>query len=304
MIKNRTRGFLDLIRPFTLLAPLLISMCIISASYFYNEISGDFLLLFLTTILPASISLALVNGASNVLNQMTDVKSDKISKPYRPLPKGIISSKEAKITTVVLYSLAIIIAYQISLKFFLITSLILFFTITYSVPPRFKKRLFINQFWIAVPRGLLGILASWSVFGNPLNTLPLVIGLIAMFYLLGGSITKDITDSVADKITGTKTLINIYGTQKSALIVLPIMFTPFLMIPLMIETNLLSTSFWPLTFFAIPCVIICYLMIKNDIRKIGKLENTSSWALMYVIYFLYALSFSTIVILEATVFPL
>lgn len=304
MIKNRTRGFLDLIRPFTLLAPLLISMCIITASYFYNDISGNLLLLFFTIILPASLSLALINGASNVLNQMTDISTDKISKPYRPLPKGVISLKEAKITTFLLYSLAILISYFIHIEFFLITSIIVLFTITYSVPPRFKKRLFINQFWIAIPRGLLGILASWSVFGNPLQPLPLVIGAIAMFYLLGGSITKDVTDSVADKITGTKTLVNTFGTKKAALMVMPIMFTPFLMIPLMIQTNLLTATFWPLTFFAIPCVFICYIMIKNDVRKIGNLENTSSWALMYVTYLFFALSFSSIIIVDSVFFAL
>jgi geranylgeranylglycerol-phosphate geranylgeranyltransferase len=304
MMKNRIRGFIDLIRPFTLLPPLFISMCIIAASYFYNDISANLYLMFFSLILPASLSLALINGASNILNQITDINSDKISKPYRPIPKGLISKKEAVITTFVLYSLAITLAFIINIQFLLITSIILFFTVTYSIPPRFKKRLFINQFWIAIPRGLLGILASWSVFGNPLNALPLTIGLIAMFYLLGGSITKDITDSVADKITGTKTLVNTYGVKKAALIVMPIMFTPFLMIPLLIKTGVLPVSFIGLTFFAIPSVIICYLMIKNDVRKIGKLENTTSWALMYVTYLFFAVSISTLIIIDSTLFQI
>lgn len=304
MIKHRIKSFIELIRPFTLLAPLFISMCIISASFFYNNISETFSLLFITIILPASLSLALINGASNVLNQITDVDSDKISKPYRPIPKGIISKKEAILTTFILYFFAISLAYTINLKFFIISSIIIFFTISYSIPPRFKKHLFVNQFWIAIPRGLFGILASWCVFGNPLDTLPIIIGLISMFYLIGGSITKDITDSVADKITGTKTLVNTYGVKKAALIVMPIMFTPFLMIPLLIKTNIISAIFWPLTFFAIPCVIICVLMIKSDFRKVGNLENTSSWALMYVTYLLFAVSLSSIIILDSSLFQI
>ena len=111
------------------------------------------------------------------------------------------------------------------------------FTVTYSLPPRFKRFLFINQVWIAIPRGLLGILASWSVFGNPFQRLPLIIGTIATLFLIGGMSTKDIVDSKADKLTGVHTLINTYGVKMTAFISLPFMFFPFIIIPLMININ-------------------------------------------------------------------
>ena len=93
--KNYFKGVFQLIRPFTLLAPIIVSICIMIASLYYNQNTDQLSVLFFTMIIPASFSLAILNGASNALNQVTDLKSDKISKPYRPIPKGIISINQA-----------------------------------------------------------------------------------------------------------------------------------------------------------------------------------------------------------------
>jgi len=294
-INNRLKAYIELVRPFTLLAPIIVSICIMIASYKYNQNTNDIVNLFLTMILPASISLAILNGASNVLNQVTDIKSDKISKPYRPICKGIVSKKEAAIISLVLYATSISLAFFINTMFLVFILMITFFTVTYSVPPRCKDILFVNQLWVGIPRGLLGILASWSVFGNALETLPLTIGVLAMVFLIGGSITKDIIDSEADKTTGTKTLVNTYGLRRAAIIVFPFMFCPFAFIPMLIDSGTLAPQFFILSFLAIPSAYIFYLMIK-DSKKQRHLENTPSWALMYVTYFFLAFGFSVITI--------
>lgn len=295
-INNKMRGYFDLIRPFTLLAPIIVSSSIMIASFFYNGRSDDLLSIWWTIIIPASFALAILNGASNTLNQVTDREADKISKPYRPIPKGLITLSEAKLISAILYAIAIAISLSINLMFFIIVILIVIFSVTYSIPPRFKDMLFINQLWIGIPRGFLAILASWSVFGNALEPLPLTIGIIAMTFLIGGSITKDILDSEADKKTGTKTLVNIYGVKKAALMALPFLFFPFAYIPILIDSGILDSYLWMLTFLCIPAYFIFHLMVK-DSKKGCYLENTSSWALMYVTYFVFAFSFSILTVL-------
>lgn len=296
--KKHMKGYIDLIRPFTLLAPLIVSSCIMIASYFYNGFIGDFTYIWITTIIPANFALAILNGASNTLNQFTDVKADKISKPYRPLVRGIVSLKEAVVVSLILYILAILISLFINPMFSFLILLIAFFSVTYSVPPRLKDVLFINQLWVAVPRGLFGIMASWSVFGNPFEPLPLTIGLIAMCFLIGGSITKDIVDSDADKKTGTRTLVNTFGVKKAAIIALPFMVFPFFYIPILIHSGILDSNLWILTLLAIPSFLIFYLMIKD--KRTGRfLENTPSWTLMYITYFVFAFGFSFITVLSS-----
>jgi geranylgeranylglycerol-phosphate geranylgeranyltransferase len=288
-------GYMDLLRPFTLLAPIIVSLCIMIASYAYNGHTGNLGMLLWTTLLPASITMALLNAASNALNQATDVVSDSLSKPYRPIPRGIISPWAATCVSFVLYFIAILISTHVHQVFTMFTVIIAVFSVTYSLPPRMKDKLFINQLWIALPRGLLGILASWSVFGNPFQILPVTIGMIAMLFLIGGSVTKDIMDSEADKKAGTNTLVNVYGTKIAAFLAFPFMFFPFTMIPLLIQEGVLEGYFWLLTFLIIPSYLIFHFMIR-DHTKSRMLENTSAWSLMYLTYFLFAFSFSLLTV--------
>jgi len=299
-VNYRLKSFFDLIRPFTLLAPIIVSTCIMIASFFYYGRSEDIFAICWSTIIPAGFTLAIINAASNALNQVTDVKSDKMSKPYRPIPRGDISSKEALILSIVLYILAICLSFVVNFMFTLFVLLIVLFSVTYSIPPRFKDILFLNQLWVGIPRGLLGILASWSVFGNALEPLPITIGLIAMSFLIGGSITKDIIDSDADKKNGSRTLVNTYGTKRAALIALPFMFFPFVYIPILIDIGILDSYLYLLTFLAIPGFFIFRLMVKND-KKVNFLENTSSWTLMYITYFVFAFGFSFLTIFGSIV---
>jgi len=268
------------------------------ASYTTSNNSLDGLLGVLPTIILASVSLALLNAASNALNQVTDVESDKISKPYRPIPMGKITIMEATVVSIILYLFSISIAWFINKVFFLITLLIVVFTITYSLPPRFKKTLFLNQLWVALPRGFLGIIVSWSVFGDPLGFLPLTAATIAFFFLLGGSVTKDVKDCYADILTGSRTLINTYGVEKSSFMVFPFLFTPFLFILILIDMGLLDTLYWPLSLLVIPGFLVFYLMFLNKNNIGSRFENTPAWCLMYITYFLFAFGFSMISIMK------
>jgi len=291
---NHFKGYINLIRPFTLLAPIIVSIAIMFSSFYYTG-RTNIQSVFWNLIIPSSLSLAILNGASNSLNQASDFKSDMISKSYRPIPSGLVSVKEACILSIFLYILSIYISTFISLYFTFYIILIAFFTVTYSIPPRMKNYLFINQIWVAIPRGLLGVLASWSVFNHSLNLLPLTIGFISLFFIIGGSITKDIVDKEADKKNGTKTLINTFGVKKAAIISFPFLFFPFFIIPILIQYNLIGSYLWSLTLFSIPGYFIFYLMVGDNLKS-KIFENTPAWSLMYITYFLFAIFFSALIV--------
>jgi len=137
-------------------------------------------------------------------------------------------------------------------------------------------------------------LASWSVFGNPFQTTPLIIGTIATVFFIGGMATKDIVDSDADKQTGTHTLINTYGSKKTALISFPFMFFPFVLIPILIKADVLEPYLWPLTFLLIPSCLIFYFMVRESESK--TLENVHAWSIMYIEYIFFAMGFALLVI--------
>lgn len=288
----RIRGYIDLLRPFTLLAPLIVSMSIMIASLIYNnQVAPPN---WWATIAYAGLTLAFANGASNALNQATDVEADKISKPYRPIPRGVVTAEEAQSIAYILYLFALLRSITINVWFGLFVFLIMLFTVTYSLPPRIKRFIFINQVWIAIPRGLLGILAAWSVFGDPFQKEPLIIGAMATLFLVGGMATKDVVDKKADALTGTRTLINTYGSKKTAMICFPFMFFPFLAVPLLINGGFLDIYFWPLALLMIPSFLVFYLLMKESESK--TLENVHAWSIMYVEYMFFALGFPLMII--------
>ena len=302
ILSKRFRGYADLLRPFTLLAPFFVSMFIMFASFVYNghlEENPGLWPTFLTVV-QASLTLAFLNAASNALNQATDKEADMISKPYRPIPRGIVTSDEAQSLAYIFYLFALLRAVTINEWFGIFVFLIMIFTVTYSLPPRIKKYLFLNQVWISIPRGLLGILASWSVFSNgiPFQREPLIIGLIAMIFFMGAMTTKDIVDKIADKRTGTRTLINTYGIKKAAFIAFPFLFFPFALLPILVNMELVKPYLIYLTVFTIPSFLVFYLMIKHSESK--SLENVHAWVLMYVEYLFFAVSFSVLIILGET----
>ncbi|MFA5101754.1 MAG: UbiA family prenyltransferase [Candidatus Thermoplasmatota archaeon] len=269
-------------------------MFIMFASLVYNDKFIDFPNWWII-IGQASLTLAFLNGASNALNQATDIEADKISKPYRPIPRGVVERDEAQSIAYILYLFGLLRAVTINTWFGVFVFLIMVFTVVYSLPPRMKRFLFVNQVWIAIPRGLFAILASWSVFGDPFQPVPLLIGFIGLTYFIGAMTSKDIVDCEADRKTGTRTLINIFGTRKAAFISLPFLVIPFAMFPVLIHYQLLDPYFLPLTIFIIPGFVIFYLMLKQ--QHSDTLENVAAWSVMYITYLFYAIGFTALIIL-------
>lgn len=297
VIVHKMHVYLTLLRPFTLLAPLIVSSSVIIASLVYSGMNNLSMVSLLWIILSASVCFALLNGASNVLNQATDWKEDILSKPYRLIPQGIVSPKEAYKVSLFLYLIAFLLSATVHPLFCFFICVIAFFSITYSLQPRMKKFLFINQAWVALPRGFFGIVASWSVFGNPLEPLPLAIASVAALFLFGGTTTKDILDADADRTVGTKTLVNVYGLRKASLFSLLFMVGAFSLILPLVSLQIVPPSLFPLASLSILSIIIGWLMLQK--QKNTKCENTTAWTLMYATYFTFALSFAVITIFSS-----
>jgi 4-hydroxybenzoate polyprenyltransferase len=293
-MNHTIRSYLILLRPFTLLAPLIVSSSVMLASLIHSNSSTLSISSLALTILTASFCFALLNGASNVLNQATDRKEDALSKPYRPIPQKLVAPKQAYAFSIFLYLIALVLSLTIHSLFCFFVCIVAFFSVTYSCTLRMKKFLLLNQLWVALPRGFFGIVGSWSVFGNPFEPLPLAMGSVAALFLFGGTATKDILDAEADKTVGTRTLVNVFGLKTAALFSLVIMTSAFCLILPLVYFGIIKTTLLPLAALSILSIIIGWLMFHH--HKNTTCENTSAWTLMYTTYFIFALSFSAITI--------
>jgi geranylgeranylglycerol-phosphate geranylgeranyltransferase len=280
IMAKKIRGFFDLTRPFTLIAPLIGGTMGAIMGLQYTDSWHNFDLF---AMLFGAITLALLNGASNSLNQVTDIEGDKINKPYRPIPRKIVTKKEALTISGLLYLGAILRAIWINYEFLSIISILALITVLYSCEPfRFKRRLWLNNIIIAIARGGLGIVAGWSIF-TPINSpYLLACALVITVFLMGATTLKDLNDVKGDKQDGSNTLPVKYGLSMSVALV----------IPFAIASSLICFWFWLVNIFNSVGILlsISFLSIMLFLLFKGKqsgfheqklLENSWAWTLMY-----------------------
>lgn len=279
--------YAQIVRPFTLLAP---AIGIMSGSFIawgvgYDDFSTPKWLI-VCKILLGGLTGAILNGGSNVLNQIYDLKIDKINKPSRPIPSGKITIKEAWVITIALYVISIAISIALSPAFAIIVAFTAFCTIIYSVPPiRTKKHWLSATITIMIPRGLLMKVAGWGILLPVWNTEVWYIGLIFALFLLGATATKDYADMEGDKKDNCITLPIYFGVKKSAWLISPSFIIPFLLFPLGAYLEILHGNAKILIFAGFSLCLwgayVVYLILR-DPNSLTKIENHPSWKHMYL----------------------
>jgi 4-hydroxybenzoate polyprenyltransferase len=232
---------------------------------------------------------ALLNAASNGLNQIYDEEIDRINKPRRPLPSGRLSRRDAWAFTVATFAVAWTLAWRVAPggrhEFFWLVVAATLITTLYSVPPFRTKRLGIwANLTIAIPRGLLLKVAGWSTVKTIAGAEPWYIGAIFGLFLLGATTTKDFADMEGDRRGGCRTLPIVFGVERAAWIISPSFVVPFLLISIGAWSGVLTGRFWLLQALGATMtaygLYVCYLML----RRPGELaidENHVSWTHMY-----------------------
>ncbi|MEW6070625.1 MAG: UbiA family prenyltransferase [Candidatus Thermoplasmatota archaeon] len=279
-VPKKLRGYLELLRPFTLLAPAIGGFCSAVMAYRYSH--SNIWDVDLMLLVHGVATLVLVNGASNALNQACDAEIDAINKPYRPIPSGIVSTDEARTISYLIYLFILFRASMINFAFAGAVLAIMCLTIIYSIEPiRLKKRLFLSNIAIALGRGLLGFVAGWCIFGSIDNLIPWVIGSIMFIYLVGASTTKDFPDVKGDRKYNVRSLPVVYGRSKAIAFSAPFFVLPFALIPMGIQLGLLIPNTIWLALLSIWGTYIVFLLWKYADVPDKKFENTPVWKHMY-----------------------
>ena len=167
-----------------------------------------------STILLASIAASLVAAAGNIVNDICDIESDKISHPQRPLVLSEISKKEAWYLYIVLNFISFFIVASLKpiLLVIVITSTILLFIYSSYL----KKLPLVGNVTVALLTGLAFIYGGY-VTDNPAAAI--VPAGFAFLINLIREIVKDIQDVEGDKKAGVSTFPIKYGFQKSKILI-------------------------------------------------------------------------------------
>jgi 4-hydroxybenzoate polyprenyltransferase len=295
----KLRAYIDLGRPFTLLAPALgfLSGGLTAVGAAPREPWAPSLLV--APIIGAAMA-ALLNAGNNALNQIYDLDIDRVNKPKRPLPSHRLTLREVWTFTIITYVAGLALAWLVAPGgrhecFWLVAAAVVF-TYIYSVPPLRTKRLGIwANVTIAIPRGVLLKVAGWSSVKTIVGVEPWYIGAIFGLFLLGATTTKDFADMEGDRLGGCRTLPIQYGVRRAAWMISPSFVVPFAMIALGAWLGVLTGNFWLLQLLGLvmTCygLYVCYLMLRRP-EDLAVEENHVSWAHMYRMMFVAQIGFA------------
>ncbi len=306
-------------RPFTLLPPLLgvVSGAITAWGSASNPhvLAGEprqWTWSIVATILLGSACAALLNAASNGINQIYDLENDRINKPGRPLVTGELSMGEAWGGTLLLYLAAVVPTWLVVVwpaesifeklvspvhlhQCFFIYIAGMIFTFVYSSPSwgRTKANAFLANLTIAIPRGCLLKVAGWSMVASVFHVEPWFIGTIFFLFLIGAASTKDFSDMKGDEAAGCRTLPIRFGVRRASRMIAPFFVFPWLLIPLGVlvpdpfspEHAVLTGNPWLLSGLGILLAgwgAYTVRLILADPDALAEVENHPSWTHMYL----------------------
>jgi 4-hydroxybenzoate polyprenyltransferase len=256
MFGGKMTAYLALVRPFTLAPPIFIGFILTVARM---GLSLDAV----ARGIYIGLTLAFAQACGQVVNQVVDRELDKVVKPYRPIPQGWVTVEEAVGLAWLLTILAIARAFTISTYFGLMTCLMIFFAVFYSLPPLSPRKLnpWINNLWVSFSRSVIPFIAVVGFEGWRYAT-------VAFAWAFGWQPTKDVPDVDGDRRYGIKTIANTYGV--GAVKLLATVGT--------IVYGILSTA-WGLWVFLINIPLAVYGLLNFDRRWRG--ENTVAWMVFY-----------------------
>jgi 4-hydroxybenzoate polyprenyltransferase len=290
---------LELSRPFTLVAPALGFASGAATAYGATPREHWSAAILLYPLIGLTMA-AVLNAASNALNQIYDLEIDRVNKPGRPLPSGRLSQRAAWTFTWLTYALALLLAWLVAPggrhECFWIVVAATVGTVVYSVPPLRTKRLGLwANLTIAIPRGVLLKVAGWSSVKTVFGAEPWYIGAIFGLFLLGASTTKDFADMEGDARGGCRTLPIIHGVRRAAWMISPSFVVPFVMIAVGAWTGVLTGNVLLLQLLALVMtgygLYVCYLMLRRP-EDLAVEENHVSWAHMYRMMFVAQIGFA------------
>ena len=181
---------------------------------FVGALAVGFDLSQLSNLLMAIATASSISAASMVVNDVLDREVDAVNAPWRPIPRGLISVREAWGYSLALSAFGVFLAFLTSLACGVFASLVWSASVSYSA--YLKKA------------GLLGnavvslCVAASFVYGglatSGVSPLLLVFALIAFFVNLGREVAKGIADVEGDVVRGVRTVAIAWGERSAALL--------------------------------------------------------------------------------------
>lgn len=162
----------------------------------------------LSKLLLACVSGMCIGAGANAINDVFDVEIDRINKPRRPLPSGLVSPRSARSFAMACFFAGILFSAPIN-PFCFFTALVSS-ALLYLYSSSLKRTVFWGNITVAFMLGLALVYGGLAV-GGFRNAL--IVGVFAFLYNLPREILKDVEDMEGDRAQEAVTLPIRYGVK-------------------------------------------------------------------------------------------
>jgi geranylgeranylglycerol-phosphate geranylgeranyltransferase len=235
------RGYIQLTRPVN----LVIAFLSIFMGGFVTGTIHPLYRLFL-----ASLSGTLVAAGANAINDVFDLNIDRINKPKRPLPSGLVPVRSARIFAFILFFSGCLIAPFIHLAGFIIALISSIWLYLYSL--KLKRTVLWGNFSVGFISGLAFVYGGLAV-GRLKQAL--VVGIFALFYHFAREIIKDMEDMEGDRSDGVITLPIRRGVKTAQIWATCIIFLLILLTLIPYKTGLFNECYFLIVLFGVDLIL-------------------------------------------------
>ncbi|MCD6428523.1 MAG: geranylgeranylglycerol-phosphate geranylgeranyltransferase [Desulfurococcales archaeon] len=288
-LRKKVRAYLQLVRLHNLIATVVTTLI----GYLAVVVSlGRY---GLSPAIPLS-TVVLVAAGGYAINDYFDVEVDLVNKPYRPIPSGIVSRKEALVLSIILMVAGVSLSIISGPVSFIFASLNALLLVMYSYK---IKELGILGNVVVSFEGAASIIYGGLALAEYEGALSYVTytsipALYAFLLLLSREVVKTIEDYVADAVRDVKSLPRVIGLSKSAAIAVILLALVIALSPL--PYLLVRYGIVYLILTSLTDAVIAYSIVKLVSREYKKSpENVAGRVRAYlkVAIFIGSLAFLT-----------
>jgi geranylgeranylglycerol-phosphate geranylgeranyltransferase len=226
-------------------------------------------------VIAAALTVLLITVSTNAWNDYIDIEIDRINKPKRPLPSGMISPRGALIFSVAGSAVSLIIAAFINQPAFLIAlgSNILLYLYSWKL----KCTVLLGNATVAAIVGLCFIFGGVAA-GDTKPTLMLAATVFVA--LMGREILKTMADYRGDLHQQCRTIATVWGKRVSRALMIVLLVAAALLMLITYYTEQYRSAYLYLIIFAMYPIFI-YIIVNAKSEVPGKILEQNSTIMKY-----------------------
>jgi len=226
----------------------------------------------------AALSAALITAGGNTLNDVADFEIDRVNKPFRPLPSGILPVRTAAWWSVLLLAGGVVAAYPLPAG---CRAIVICAAVVIPVYDLWGKgRPLIGNLMVSLISALAFLYGSLAVGRGLWGLIP---GVMAFLFHFGREIIKDLEDVEADRTAGLRTWPLTAGEGAARLTAQAVLVVLLIVLPLPQVLGWLGVWYLVVVLpgVAVPMVVITVgLSRQQDSSGYGRFQRIMKWDML------------------------